>query len=98
MNSAVGALLVLAVISANLPFLIERPLWLTPFKSGKKAIGWRLLELVLMYFIVGGIARLLEQKVAPPQHQDWEFYAITACMFIVLAFPGFIYRYLWRTY
>ena len=26
--------------------------------------------------------------------QAWEFYAVTATMFIALAFPGFVFRYL----
>jgi hypothetical protein len=26
--------------------------------------------------------------------QTWEFYAISGCMFVVLAFPGFVLRYL----
>lgn len=96
MNSAVTALLLLAFVGANVPFIIERPIWLIGFRSGHKALGWRLLELVLLYFVVGGIARLLEQKIISPQHQDWEFYVVTACMFIVFAFPGYVYRYLWR--
>ena len=28
--------------------------------------------------------------------QAWEFYAITGTLFVTLAFPGFIYRYLVR--
>jgi hypothetical protein len=24
--------------------------------------------------------------------QDWEFYAVTLCLFLVFALPGFIYR------
>jgi len=29
-------------------------------------------------------------------HQDWEFYAVTSCLFIVFAFPGFVYKVLWK--
>jgi hypothetical protein len=39
---------------------------------------------------------LLEQQIAPRHSQNWEFYAVTACLFLVFAFPGFTYRYLWR--
>jgi hypothetical protein len=28
--------------------------------------------------------------------QSWEFYAVSACLFIVLAFPGFVLRYLYK--
>lgn len=97
MNNAVLALLVLALTGANLPFLIERRLWvLPPSNTGEKVFAWRLVEWLVLYFLIGWIARLLEGRFAPPQHQDWEFYAVTACAFAVMAFPGFIYRYLWR--
>ena len=96
MNSAVAVLLGLAMIAANLPFIFERILFVFPIKTPRKAFGWRLLELILLYGLVGLAGYLLEQKVEPPQHQDWEFYVVTGCMFAVMAFPGFIYRYLWR--
>ncbi|MDA8225910.1 MAG: DUF2818 family protein [Betaproteobacteria bacterium] len=96
MNAAVISLLVLAVMAANLPFLIERPLLVLPLRSARKSFWWRLLELVILYFVIGFVARLLEQKLEPLQHQHWEFYTVTASMFAVLAFPGFIWRYLWR--
>jgi hypothetical protein len=28
--------------------------------------------------------------------QRWEFYAITLSLFVVMAFPGFVFRYLLR--
>lgn len=60
-------------------------------------MGWRLLELVTLYFVLGGIALLTEKKImGQTASQHWEFYATTACLFLVLATPGFIYRYLWR--
>ena len=96
MNSAVATLLLLALVAANLPFLIERVAFVAVPKSGHKTFAWRLLELVVLYFVVGFIAHFLEQKVVTPQPQHWEFYAVTASMFVVLAFPGFVYRYLWR--
>jgi hypothetical protein len=45
---------------------------------------------------VGGLGWLLSKKIGTPQHQGWEFYAVTGCLFIVMAYPGFVYRYLWR--
>lgn len=88
-------LLFLAFAAANLPFVADRVLFLIPLKNGKH-LAWHLFELIALYFIVGGISMLLEQKLAPRQVQGWEFYAVTACMFLVFAFPGFTYRYLWR--
>lgn len=96
MNTAVIALLIVALVAANLPFFSERIVFMIRPKSGEKAFIWRVLELVLLYFIVGFVARLLEQKSGMPQQQHWEFYAVTVSMFIVLAYPGFVYRFLWR--
>ncbi len=89
-------LLLVALIAANLPFLLERIFFVVKPKSGSKNFAWRLLELVVMYFIVGGIGLLLENKIGDIHPQKWEFYAITASLFVVFAYPGFVYRYLWR--
>jgi hypothetical protein len=59
-----------------------------------KSLPWRLLELVLLYFVVGGIGLALEKHAGQIAPQGWEFYAITGTMFVTLAFPGFVYRYL----
>ena len=53
-----------------------------------------LLELVIFYFLAGGLGLLLENRPGQIAPQGWEFYAITGALFITLAFPGFIYRYL----
>jgi hypothetical protein len=37
---------------------------------------------------------MLESRIGDAFPQTWEFYAITGCMFVVLAFPGFVLRYL----
>jgi hypothetical protein len=50
-----------------------------------------------LYFILGFIIRYAEHaKMGQVAPQKWEFYAITACLFLVLAFPGFIYRFFWK--
>lgn len=86
----------LAFAAANLPFMLERRLFVLPAREDRKGLAWRLLELVLMYFIVGGIAWLVEKNLGPVHPQHWEFYATTACLFLVFAYPGFVYRFLWR--
>lgn len=90
-------LLLLALLAANLPWFSERLFYIIPLKSQPKAIGWSLLELIVLYFVVGAIAMMVEKgsvgQIAP---QRWEFYAITFSLFVVFAFPGFVYRYLWR--
>jgi hypothetical protein len=49
-----------------------------------------------MYFLAGGLGMLLEQRAGQIAPQGWEFYAITGALFITFAFPGFIWRYLWK--
>jgi hypothetical protein len=91
---SVWLVIVVAFVAANLPFITQRR-WLgvVPLAVPKTLLT-RLGELVLMYFAVGGLGLLLEQRAGQIAPQRWEFYAITAAMFITLAFPGFIYRYL----
>lgn len=89
----IGALVLLALLAANLPFLNHRVLALGPVRL-PKSLALRLLELVLLYFVVGGIGLVFEKNAGQIAPQGWEFYAITATMFVTLAFPGFVYRYL----
>ena len=95
-NFSTALLLILAFVAANLPFLIERIFFVIQPKIGSKNIAWRLLELVVMFFVIGGIALLLEGKLGDVHKQNWEFYAINASLFVVFAYPGFVYRYLLR--
>lgn len=94
-SAAVTFLIVLALLAANLPFLNERLLAVVPLKFPKN-LAIRLLELVALYFVVGGIGLLLEQRQGRIAPQAWEFYAITATLFLTLAFPGFVWRYLMK--
>ena len=91
----------LGILGANLPFLNEKLFAAVPLKKAAQAEqGWRtplalrLLEMVILYFIVGAVAFALEARIGNGFPQTWEFYAITGCLFLVLAFPGFVTRYL----
>lgn len=95
MDWSAAALLLLAVVFANLPFFSERIFFIRAADGGKAA-GWRLLELALLYAVTGGVAWLMESRVGQVHAQRWEFYAITVCLFLVFAYPGYVYRYLWR--
>ncbi len=84
--------LALALLLANLPWLSQRCFLVLQCES--KSMWVRLLEWLVLYFVVGGIAWLLEQRAMGSVHvQDWEFYASTLALFMVFAFPGFIYRH-----
>jgi hypothetical protein len=50
----------------------------------------------VLYGVVGAIARFVEGRLGSVKSQDWEFYAVTACLFVVAAYPGFVWRYLRR--
>lgn len=84
-----------ALAFANLPFVNEAVFAFVPYRSGRrKPFAVRLVELIVLYFIVGAIAYLFESRIGNVFVQTWEFYAISGCLFIVLAFPGFVVRYL----
>jgi hypothetical protein len=86
--------ILLAAAAANLPFFNERLFAAFPLGSGRKPFWLRLIELAILYGLIGGVAYLLEARVGNAFEQRWEFYAITVCLFLVLAYPGFVFRYL----
>jgi hypothetical protein len=92
-TASIWLVIVLAFAAANLPFVSQRLLGVVPLARGKN-LGVRLAELVLLYFVVGGIGMLLEQRAGQIAPQGWEFYAVTGAMFLTFAFPGFVWRYL----
>ena len=93
---SVWLVIVVALLAANLPFVNQRLLGVLPLKRPDKPLAMRLAELVLLYFIAGGLGLLLEQRAGQIAKQTWEFYAVTGALFITFAFPGFIWRYLWK--
>lgn len=99
MSESANVYLLLAIVftMANLPFVFDRILFVlsAPGPAGK-GLAWRLFELLLLYFVAGGLAMLIESQAhGSVYRQNWEFYATTFCMFVVFAFPGFVFRYLW---
>jgi hypothetical protein len=81
-----------AVAAANLPFVNERLFALVPVR--RKPFWLRLIELFVLYIATGALAYALESSIGGAFSQGWEFYAVTLCLFLVLAFPGFVLRYL----
>jgi hypothetical protein len=97
-TTSVWLIIAVAAVLANVPFLNNRWLALLPKRdpTSRKGLQWRLLELVVMYVVVGSIGMGLEYNLGQNASQSWEFYALTAFLFMTLAFPGFVYQYLWR--
>ena len=84
----------IAFVAANLPWLSDRVLLVLAPRDGIKHAAWRWLEWLLLFFIVGALALGMEQKINGEIYpQGWEFYAVTLCLFLVFALPGFIYRH-----
>lgn len=92
---AVWLVLAAALVAANLPFVSQRLLLVGP-RRAVKAFAWRLLELVLLWAAVMGLGFGLESSLGQRSPQGWEFYAAMGCLFLTLASPGFVWRYLRR--
>jgi hypothetical protein len=91
----VWLVLLVAAVAANLPFLSNRVLIVGPRRAAK-AFAWRLLELVLLGAATWGLGSALEARLGQVQPQGWQFFAAFACLFLSLAFPGFVWRQLRR--
>ena len=88
--------LVVLLVCANALFFSERFLFVLPLK-GPKSLFLRFVELALLYGACLLLGRLAESRLhGAPYPQSWEFYVIGVCLFLEAAFPGFIYRYMWR--
>ena len=93
-TASIWAVLLVALAVANLPFVSNRLLGLVALRGAAKPLALRLGELVLLYFVTGGVGLLFERRAGQISPQGWEFYAVTGALFAVLAFPGFVWRYL----
>ncbi|OFA05068.1 DUF2818 family protein [Duganella sp. HH101] len=96
MDVSVASWLVIAaaLVAANLPFFNDKVFALVATRWPRKPLFVRLAEMTVLYFVVGAIGFALEAQIGNRFQQTWEFYAISACIFIVLGLPGFIVRYL----
>jgi len=92
-------LVAIAVLAANAPFVSQRAFLFFPLPGGgeKKPLALALAELLVFYLLTGALAWFLEIRAHGTRYpQGWEFYVVTLCMFLVFAFPGFVWRHLWR--
>lgn len=100
MNDAAEiAVIVLAIALANLPFVNQRVFGVVPMNvdaGGCKPSWLRGVELAVCYALVVLSARFIENRLGSTASQNWQFYAVTVCLFIVAAYPGYVWRYLRR--
>ncbi|WP_322043041.1 DUF2818 family protein [Paraburkholderia sp. J67] len=94
MSAAGWFIVLLALAGANLPFLNQRLLGIMPMRAPRKSAWIRIVELIVLYFVVGAFGFLLEARAGNRFDQGWQFYAITFSLFVVFAFPGFAWQYL----
>lgn len=76
--------------------LLAYPGWRNRARVIEKSFLVRLLELLVFYCLVGTLGFAFEANMGNSFSQTWEFYAVTFSLFLVLGYPGFVYRYLLR--
>lgn len=98
MNSSTASWMVIALMAfcANFPYFSESVFGFFRLKQGPKSPLIRILELLILYFLVLGVAYAIESSIGNAFAQGWQFYAVTVCLYLVLGFPGFVHRYLRR--
>ncbi len=96
MNASTGGwfVILLALACANLPFVNQRLFGVIPLRGARKSIWIRAAELLVCYAVVGVAGFAVEAALGTVFPQGWQFYAITACMMLVFAFPGYTWQYL----
>lgn len=83
-------LIIVTVFLANIPWFYGR--FLLFARPARKKVWMCLVEWLMLYFLAGFLAFGVEKKMQGETHaQDWEFYTVTFFLFVVFAFPGFIY-------
>ncbi|RZT42672.1 DUF2818 family protein [Cupriavidus agavae] len=96
MSSSAGGwfVILLALVCANLPFVNQRLFAAVGLKWARKPLWLRLVELFTWYVVAGAAGLAVEASLGSTFAQGWQFYAITGCMMLVFAFPGFTWQYL----
>lgn len=82
----------IAVVAA----LMFYPGWRTRHHQIKKSFLARLIELFVLFCVVGVLAFSFEMNLGNRFPQTWEFYAINGSLFVILGYPGFVFRYLMK--
>ncbi len=88
-----GILLGLAALTA---LVLSYAGWRSRGRKVQKSVFVRLLELAVFYALLGVLGFALESNLGNRFAQGWEFYAVTLCLFLVLGYPGFVWRYLMK--
>ena len=96
MSLTQGLLLIIWLVFANLVWCSSRFLLFIPTPTAPKNMAWCVLELLAWYGITLAISWWVEREtLGHISLQDWEFYVITLCLFVVFSFIGFVGRVLY---
>ena len=89
-------LLRIVAICVAAGLLMAVPGWWKGTEPGTKSLAERLLEVLVLYALLGALGFAFEAHLGSVFPQNWEFYAVTLSLFMVMAYPGFVYRYMLR--
>jgi hypothetical protein len=81
--------------AASLPFFVPR--WGFVFvRPGAKPFLMYAFESLVLFALVVIAFLVWEARSGTRAPQDWEFYTVIVCLWLVAAFPGFVWRFLLR--
>jgi len=83
------------VIAVAVVLLAAPGRYLGPYLLYKPFVH-RLLELLLMYALVGSLGFALEASLGSVSAQSWEFYAVSFSLFLLMTAPGYVACYLFK--
>lgn len=86
----------LTLVTALAAVLLAYPGWRNRGRRVHKSFIDRMFELLMFYGLVGVLGFAFEANMGSMFTQTWEFFAVTLSLFLVLGYPGFVYRYLMR--
>jgi hypothetical protein len=79
--------------AASLPFFVQR--WALVLKrSVAKPFVLYAAESFLLFTLVVSAFVIWEAQAGQRASQEWEYYAVIVCLWLVAAFPGFVWRFL----
>ena len=61
-TASIWLIILAALVAANLPFINQRLAIVGPVMAGRKPLWVRLLEMLVLYLLVGGLGLLLERE------------------------------------
>lgn len=92
----VAVMVVLVVLVLLYPQMAARDCGERSGRHSVKTFLDRCAEVLVFYALAGVLAFAFEASMGNVFTQRWEFYAVTLSLFLVMGYPGYVYRYLMR--